>query len=69
MRFIRSQKGTTSHILWNFDRLHNTTSAGSSIFVANNNNNNNNNTSAGSGIIICYVAYQTTREYELRSGI
>ena len=29
------QEGTTSHILWYSDWLHNTTSAGSSIFKAN----------------------------------
>ena len=31
------QKGTASHILWFSDWLHNTSSAGSSIFVANHN--------------------------------
>ena len=40
------RKGTTSHILWYSDWLHNTNYTGSSIFVANHNT-----TSAGSSII------------------
>ena len=45
------QNDTTSHILWYSDWLHNTISAGSSIFLANHNT---------------FSAYQnhTTREYE-----
>ena len=50
------QKDNISRILWFSDWLHNTTSAGNSIFVTNRNT-----TSCGKKY---YATYQTTIEYE-----